>query len=185
MVPRVYQEEFHLRADRDFQLPGWRDMDSGTAALLVEAGCRALRTDCSPDAAGQDSSDRFLKRLIHSDDYRGTAWLTRVRGGSYYARFVAPSGYSACRAGVYWKGGLVHGGVRLAGSIERSGLDGVAVYANLDPSADGVAEFRLLILYVAKAELASHGCWPDQTLLFLCRDGICQPSRAYPETDLR
>jgi hypothetical protein len=32
VVPRVYQEEFHLRADRDFQLPGWRTWTAGQPA---------------------------------------------------------------------------------------------------------------------------------------------------------
>lgn len=181
---RIYEEEFHLRADRRFELPGWRQLEAENGDLAADAGCRALGVDCSDDAAGENAAGRFLKRPITSDDYSGTARLLRVRDGAYYARFVAPDGYTICRAGLYLKSGILRGDALFAGSIQRSGLDGLAVYADLGRSGDAVVEFRLLALYVPKARV-DRGCWPDQTILFLCRSGRCSASRAYLQTDLR
>lgn len=181
-VARIYEEEFHLRSDRRFELPSWRAMEAEMGDLAAADGCRALGVDCSDAASGPGAAGRFLKRPIDSDAYRGTARLLRVRDGAYYAKFVAPEGYSVCRAGIYLKSGVLEGSVTFAGSIQRSGADGVAVYAALT-GPDAAAGFRLLVLYVPHSEVS--GCWPDQTILFVCEAGRCAGNRAYPQIDLR
>ena len=181
---RIYEEEFHLRADRRFGLTSWRELEATAGDLAAAAGCRALGVDCSDGADGPKAAGRYLKRPIASDAYRGTARLLRLRGGSYYAKFVAPPGYTICRAGLYRRAGILAGDAVFAGSIARSSVDGLAVYADLGSSSRGVAEFRLLVLYAARSG-SLRGCWPDQTILFLCREGACRTSRSYPETDLR
>lgn len=186
--PRVYQEEFHLRADRRFRLTTWREMSPASAGLLVESGCRALGFACSDEATDRDESQRYLKRMIVSGDYKGTARITRVRKESYYAKFVAPKGFTVCRAGIFLKSGSITQEARFGGSIQRSGLDGLGVYADLgrDAAGTGGIEFRLLIQYVPRGEAAVRRCWPDLTVIFLCRgSGDCRASRSYPETDLR
>lgn len=182
---RIYEEEFHLWADRRFEIEGWREVEADAGDLAAAGGCQALGVDCSDTASGPAAAGRYLKRPIDSDAYRGTARLLRVRGTAYYARFAAPPGYSICRAGLYTRSGLLRGGAVFAGALQRSGIDGLAVYADLGSGTDSAAEFRLLILYAPVGSLQASRCWPDQTILFLCGAGTCRSSRAYPQTDLR
>lgn len=186
--PRVYQEMFQLRSDGRFSVPTWREVAPDLAEMSVLAGCQSLGFDCGDDPGAVDPATRYIRRTIVSGVYRGTAAIVRVRQDRYYAKFTAPKGFTTCRAGIYSKAGSISDGATFAGSIQRSGSDGVSVYADLGdaPPEPRFIEFRLLILFVPKDSSPKPRCWPDQTILFLCRGhGDCRSSGAYPETDLR
>lgn len=186
ILPRVYLEEFHLRSAGPPAVSGWMQEDPDAAALLAAAGCRSLGFSCAADEDGEADIVRYVRPPIVSGRYRGTAVLVRVRGDRYYAKFTAPPGFATCRAGIFLKDGAISPGATFAGSIQRSGIDGLAVYADLGGGAEPrFIEFKLLIQYVAAAGAERQGCWPDLTLVFLCGARGCNASPAYPETYLR
>ncbi|HWJ71567.1 MAG TPA: hypothetical protein VNX29_00215 [Kaistia sp.] len=186
IMPRVYQEEFHLRSSGPPVLKGWMQEDPEAAAMLAAAGCQSLGFACADEAGDAGDVVRYVRPAVVSGRYRGTALPVHLRGDRTYAKFLAPPGFVTCRAGIFLKDGAISPGATFAGSIQRSGRDGLAVYADLgDGDEPRFIEFKLLIQYVAAAGAERRSCWPDLTLVFLCRPSGCRASPAYPETDLR
>ncbi|SHF56400.1 hypothetical protein SAMN02745157_2414 [Kaistia soli DSM 19436] len=186
ILPRVYQEEFHLRSSGPPAIKGWMQEDPDAAAMLAAAGCETLGFSCAGEAGDASDIVRYVRPEAVAAGYRGTATLTHVRGDRTYAKFMAPPGFVTCRAGIFLKQGAISPGATFAGAIQRSGHDGLAVYADLGEGGEPrFIEFKLLIQYVAAAGAERRSCWPDLTLVFLCRPTGCRASRAYPETYLR
>ncbi|MBZ9937475.1 hypothetical protein LB518_14315 [Mesorhizobium sp. BR1-1-16] len=186
IMPRVYQEEFHLRSSGPPVVKGWMQEDPEAAAMLAAAGCQSLGFSCADEEGDAGDVIRYVRPSVVSERYRGTALPVHLRGDRTYAKFLAPPGFVTCRAGIFLKDGAISPGATFAGSIQRSGRDGLAVYADLgDGDEPRFIEFKLLIQYVAAAGAERRTCWPDLTLVFLCRSSGCRASPAYPETDLR
>lgn len=186
IMPRVYQEEFHFRSAGPSAVKSWMEEDQDAAAMRAAAGCVSLGFSCAGDAGDTSDIVRYVRPEVVSGGYHGTAMLMHVRGDRAYAKFLAPPGFITCRAGIFLKEGAISDGATFAGSIQRSGRDGLAVYADLGEGGEPrFIEFKLLIQYVAAAGADRRACWPDLTLVFLCRPSGCRASPAYPETDLR
>ncbi|MET4633844.1 hypothetical protein [Kaistia defluvii] len=180
-MARVYLEAFQLGSPAR-RIEGWRELDPARAV----AGCQALGFDCSDDPDPARAATRFLKPILVSGPYRGTAKILRQRGNSFYAAFEAPPGFRLCKAGIDRVGGSIDRGAVFAGSIQRAGGDRLGVYAALPADGSGAIAFRLMTVMVPEARFAAEPCWPDGTLLFLCSGTTrCQVSRAFPEADLR
>lgn len=178
---RVYLEDFRLGGDAG-RVESWREVDPSRA----DGACRALGFDCSDDPVPARAATRFLKPVIVSGLYRGTAKILRQRGASYYASFETAPGFRICKAGIDLVGGAIGRGAIFAGSIQRAGRDGLGVYAALPAEGAGVIAFRLLTVVVPAVRYEPDLCWPDGTLVFLCvGERRCQASRAFPEADLR
>ncbi|MCX5569422.1 hypothetical protein [Kaistia nematophila] len=178
---RAYLEDFRL-GDATIRVEGWRELDPGRA----EAACRALGYDCGDDPDPARAATRYLKPQFATGLYRGTARVLRQRGGSYYGSFEAPPGFRICKAGIDLVGGEISRGALFAGSIQRTGRDGLGFYAALPADGSGVIAFRLLTIAVPAARFAPDICWPDGTIVFLCvGDRRCQASHVYPEAELR
>lgn len=182
--PRVYLEEFRLRSAGPPLVRGWMQEDPDAAGLLAAAGCRALGFAC--DGGDVDAVIRYVRPAVTAAHYRGTATPVRIRGDRTYAKFVAPPGFTICRAGIFLKDGAISRGATFAGAIQRSGSDGLAVYADLGAGGEPrFIEFKLMIEYVAAAGADRAACWPDLTLVFLCGADGCRASRTYPQSALR
>ncbi|WP_018183476.1 hypothetical protein [Kaistia granuli] len=187
--PRLYLEDFRLgHAPGAVRVASWRELDPDRAEAQALSGCRALGWDCSEEPDPARAAARFIKPEIVVGAYRGTALVLRRRGQSYYAKFAAPPGHTICKAGIDLVGGYISPGAVFAGAIQRIGRDGLGIYAALPQASHGSAAiaFRLMIATVPTVRFDRDTCWPDGTIVFLCPGSTrCQPSRAYPETDLR
>lgn len=186
-LPRLYLEDFRLGvAPGAERVAGWRRLEAEQADAEALSACRVLGFDCGDDPDPARAAARFVKPEVVAGAYRGTARIVRQRGSSYYVKFDAPAGFSLCKAGIDLVGGFISPGAVFAGSIQRIGRDGLGVYAALPAQGEGAIAFRLVIATVPQARFDRDACWPDGTIVFLCSGSRrCQPSRAYPETDLR
>ena len=120
----------------------------------------------------------YATPYVSNNEISTTAWIHRHPGEEYYAKFVAPSGYTTCKAVIDVGNGSITGGSTFNGGIQRMpgpNGDGIGLYAVVPkqrPSGQW-ASFRVDVVYVPHGTLEQHQCWPDGTLVWQCTGQDC------------
>jgi hypothetical protein len=174
----VVPHEFTAGEQDGFGINSIKEMGSNEFALMLTAACAAYGVDCSKVAAGIQQGAYYATQYISQPDLRTTALLDKHPGEAYYAKFVAPSGYTTCKAKIDIGNGSITGGSTFNGSIQRMPGplgDGVGLYVVVPknrPSGQWVS-FRADVEFVRPGMLNQYQCWPDGTVVWQCTGQNC------------
>jgi hypothetical protein len=149
--------------------------EAGTNEALIGA-CDAFKIDCSSSAI---ASARYATPYVSTGNVQTTAYIDKHMGEEYYEKFVAPPGYTTCKAKIDVGNGSITGGSTFNGLIQRmtgANGDGVGLYAVVPkyrPSGQWV-RFRVFVEFVPiGTSLDEAKCWPNNTPIFQCTGETC------------
>ncbi|WFU26325.1 hypothetical protein QA649_08985 [Bradyrhizobium sp. CB1717] len=168
-------ETFQAWEGGGFLLKTWKELGSQEAQALITAGCAAYGVDCSSQAAAIRAAAQQSRQYYRSGNVATTARIDRHPGEEYYAKFDSPNGYTICKAAIDIKNGSITGPSTFNGSIQRTGEDGLGLYAVVPknrPTGQWV-RFNLVVRYVPAGTLQQYDCWPNNTLVVQCTGQNC------------
>ena len=168
-------ETFEAWEGGGFVSKTWKELGTPEAAALITAACAAFGVDCSSGATAIADAAKQTNRFVQQTNYTGTARIDRHPGEEYYAKFDSPPGHTICKAVIDIGNGSITGGATFNGSIQRTGEDGLGLYAVVPmnrPTGQWV-RFNLVVEYVPTGTLDQYKCWPNNTLVFQCTGQNC------------
>jgi hypothetical protein len=174
----VVPHEFHAWEQGGFGLKTLKEMGTKEFQAMLTAVCAAWLIDCSEEAAAIRAGAYYATPLIAGQNIYTTAFVDKHPGEAYYAKFVAPPGYTTCRAVIDVGNGSITGESTFNGSVQRMpgpNGDGVGLYAvvpKFRPSGQWVS-FIVNVEFVPNGTLNQHQCWPDNTLVWQCTGQNC------------
>ena len=143
-------------------------------ALIL--ACAFYGVNCSQAAVAIGKAAYYATPYINESNISTTARIDKHEGEEYYATFVAPPGYTTCKAVIDVGKGSITGPSTFNGSIQRMPVwDGIRLYAVVPknrPSPQWVS-FRVDVEFVRPGKLGKYGCWPHNTLVFQCTGQNC------------
>jgi hypothetical protein len=188
----IVKEDFFASEQGGFLIKGWKEAGSQEVQIAITAACAAYGVDCSQAAAGFRAAVIYSRERIQLGNYQGTARIDRHPGEEYFAKFDSPQGKTICKAGIDIINGSISDGATFNGTIQRSGEDGLGIYAVVPQNrpAGQWVNFKLLVEYVPQGQLEQYDCWPNNTSVFLCSGsnvppGTCKANSSYPAAYLK
>jgi hypothetical protein len=162
----LVDEDFHAQEQGGTLIKTWKELGSPEAQAIITGTCAAFEVDCSQQAAAVRTAAVLSRKLIKTRNIITTARIDyrdgpyKTQGDDIYGKFDAWDGYTLCKAGIDIIRGSISPGSTFNGTIQRSGEDGLGLYAVVPKNrTEGKwVSFRLATLYVPIGTLNQYGC---------------------------
>ena len=163
-----------------------RSLASGRVALFCAGiqrswtGCGAFAQSCPQIITLTGPDPFYASPAIRGQNIQTSARLDleRSNAGAYYAAFLAPPGYTTCKAKIDVRHGAMAGDAAFKGIIRRTSDrlgNGVAVEARAPtnrPPGQWIG-YQIYVEFVRKEKLAQVDCWPENTTIWQCEGQTC------------
>jgi hypothetical protein len=181
VVPHI----FEARESGDFLIKTSKEMSSQEFQNIIMGGCWIFDVDCSDEAAAIRQGADYVNGVFSNAYVHTTAFIDTHEGEHYQAKFVAPDGYTTCKAKIDSNNGSITGESTFSGILQRmtkSNGDGIGLDVVVPQNRDSGqwAAFMVYVEYARKDRVGRFDCWPDNTSLWLCGHGSTGCRILYP-----
>ncbi|MBV9968723.1 MAG: hypothetical protein JO228_01970 [Xanthobacteraceae bacterium] len=174
---KISVDEFHVTEGGSFGEVFLNNIGTNEFATIATAVCAAFEEDCSAEAAEVARGARSLHTLMTGTDFAISGHIDKQAGEEWWVMFLAPEGYSVCRATNSNGKMSITGPSTFNASIirDRPEHNGLGIYAVIPKNRDTRqwVDAYLSIMYVPAGTEAAHHCWPTNQVAWTCKGQDC------------
>jgi hypothetical protein len=175
--PITLVHEFHVSESGGATMTLLKNMSKPELRAIVTAGCGAFPHGCSTEVSQIEPAAEVPGVIIaEGERVYITGQVLQQRGDEWWGIYVAPQGYTVCRAAL-GKASLAVGSIfeaKIASGASPRGLLFHALISNDRESAAGMVHAYFVVQYVPVGTETRLGCMPNGSSPWRCSGGDCQ-----------
>jgi hypothetical protein len=175
--PITIMHEFHVSEPGGGSMTLLKDMGETEVRAIVTAGCAALPHGCSKEVSQIKPAAEVPGIIIaEGENVYITGQVLKQQGDEWWGIYVAPQGYTACRAALS-KASLTAGSIfeaRIASGAPPRGLMFHALISSGRESKAGMVHAYFVVQYVPVGAETKLNCMPDGSSPWRCTREDCQ-----------